>query len=98
MAENLIDVRPNQPPVNEHVERDSIADAIAHQRPAVLRFECMFVNPPPIRSANLLIHKPPRRCPLANDRSPTDRETADSQPVIDDSSGAHLDRPRSENL
>src|ERR1044072_5362647 len=52
----------------------------------------MFVNPEPVRAAKLFVHEARRWFPGGNFRSPSNRETADAQLMIDQRPAADLDR------
>src|SRR4029079_4516972 len=80
--------------MDEEIERHRIADAVPHESAAVTFLEQMFVNPEPVRAAKLFVHKSRRRFPGGDFRPPSNRETVNAEPMIDQRPGAHLDRSR----
>jgi hypothetical protein len=78
--------------MQEPIERNSVPHMVAHKRASVSRFEFVFMDPTPVRTADLFIHKPVWRFPRREFAAPPSRKTADAQPVIDNCANVHFNR------
>ena len=93
--------RPEVPPEKQEVCQSSTGGCVFHKvnhgSTAILSLEPVNVAPKPIGTDNLVVHKPNRRPPVADPAAPTQRQPAQSQPVVDLRAGSHLDRGRSQD-
>ncbi len=78
--------------MDQPIQRHPVPDHVPHPRPGSFVVERMLVNPEEVRAFDLLIHKPPARLPLADSRTPPGRNPANTETVIDQRPGPHLDR------
>ena len=74
------------------VERNSVLHIVAHKRASVSRFKLMRMDPTPVWTVDLFIHKTVWRFPLGDFAAPPNGKTADAQPVIDDCANVHFNR------
>jgi hypothetical protein len=78
--------------VQEPIERNSVPHIIAHERASISRLEPVRMNPKPVRTTYLFIHKTVWRFPHVDFAAPPNGESADAQPVIDDCASMHFNR------
>ena len=87
--------------MEEPIERNSVPHIVAHKRASVSPFKLMRMDPTPVRTADLFIHKMVWRFPRGDFAAPPNWKTADAQPVIDDCANVHFgrlarDRPKTQ--
>ena len=78
--------------MQEPIERNSVPHIVAHKRASISRFEFVRMDPKPVRTACLFIHKMVWRFPRGDFAAPPSRKTADAQPVIDHCANVHFNR------
>ena len=78
--------------MQERIERNSVLHIVAHKRASVSRFKLVRMDPKPVRTACLFIHKMVWRFPRGDFAAPSNGKTADAQPVIDDCANVHFNR------
>ena len=78
--------------MQEPIERNSVPHIVAHKRASISRFEFVRMDPKPVRTACLFIHKMVWRFPRGDFAAPSNGKTADAQPVIDDCANVHFNR------
>jgi len=71
-------------------ERQAIGNLIPNRRYPAFFMETVAMNPLPVRTLNLLIHKPAGRVPQGNPCFPREGNAEQPQPVIDPGSFCHL--------
>jgi hypothetical protein len=98
IGEDLFDVGPDKESIDERTSINSIANVIAAHGSAILRLKGMFVKPLAIRSFDLLIRKAPGRFPIENSGAPTQRNTSEPDPVINEGAGLKVNRPGCDNF
>src|SRR5215207_3084564 len=99
-GEDPLQVAPHEDGVREppkRPERQLVADSVPdHDGALAIGLEGVGVLPERIRAAQLDVEEAQRRLPALDPRRPTDREAANSEPIVEQSPRAHLDRPRGE--
>ncbi len=93
IGKDAFHVGPHYEFVQEPIERNSVPDMVAHERACISQFEIVLVDPEPVRTSNLFIHKP-RRLPRGDPAPPSNVKTSNAQPVIKQCSYPRLDRSR----
>ena len=92
VTEDALQIRSDEPIVDEAIEGNRISDVVADDCAAVLRLEGVLVDPETIGTANLFVDESMRRIPGGDAGAPPDRQTVESQPIVDQGVFAHFDR------
>ena len=87
----------HEQPIDPRSPGDVVRDFIRHQCPGLMRLKRVPMNPFPVRPPDLLVDEFVRRFPAGDFRAPADRNSPQSQAVIDECPLAHLDRKRRED-
>lgn len=98
ILENFFDVRSYQPAMDEEIKRHGVTDMVPRQGAAVLRLKGVFVNPLPVRTVELFVHKTIRRLPDIDAGAPAYRDAAYSEFIINQRAFAHAHGHRRKDL
>src|SRR5689334_6499679 len=90
--ENILNVRAHKPAMKQRIQRQGVLNVVACESAAALLLEGVFVDPLPIRSANLFVHEPMRRLPGSDARAPAQWQPVDPQAVINQRALAYHNR------
>ena len=95
---NPFNVAPHKQPVHQRAAARSVAHVVPAERAAIKLFERMGVMPERVRAAHLHVHEEMRRLPGGDFRPPTDRNSMDTNPVVNQRASFDRDWFRSEHF
>jgi len=94
VGEDCFDFTSHQETVDQLSAGDSVTNVVPDPGPATLLLESVLMYPEAVGATQLLVHEQGRGFPPRDARAPAHGYPADSQSIVDEGSGCHVDGRR----